>query len=367
MLLPERQTLTPYELWNGIKPGISSFHIFGSKCFVHVQSAKRGKLDNVATEMIFLGYDENSKAYRCYNTSTYKVVISRDVRFGTAAKQGNEIMIDLGERQKTSHDEERRDENATLQGEKLKNDHEDSIDVYDSAEDEMATEVHESEEHDNQVQPVQRVSRRASKGIPAKRLIEEIHMVRDINEPRNYDEAIQSDERVQWYTSMQEEIEAHNHNGTWELVDLPPGKTAIGSKWVFKVKTNVDGEIERYKARFVAQGFGEDYDEVFAPVVLHTTFRILLSVAAKRRMLVHHFDAKTAFLNGKLKETIYMKQPPGFDDENTKVCLLKKNIYGLKQAARSWNTTLHKVLMDAGFQQSYNDCTQRILMMNLVT
>lgn len=102
-------------------------------------------------------------------------------------------------------------------------------------------------------------------------------MVREMNEPKNYNEAINSNEHIQWLTAMQEEIEAHEHNGTWELVDLPPGKTAIGSKWVFKVKTSADGELQRYKARFVAQGFlqkyGEDYDEVFAPVVLHTTFR----------------------------------------------------------------------------------------------
>lgn len=183
------------------------------------------------------------------------------------------------------------------------------------------------------------MSQRSNKGIPPKRLIDEMNMVREMNEPKNYSEAIQGDERVQWLTAMQEEIEAHQHNGTWELVDLPPGRTAIGRKRVFKVKTSADGEVQRYKARFVARGYsqkyGEDYDEVFAPVVMHTTFRTLLSVAAKRKMLVHHFDAKTAFLNGKLKETIYMKQPEGFDGDDSKVCLLKKSIYGLKQAARS--------------------------------
>lgn len=109
---------------------------------------------------------------------------------------------------------------------------------------------------------------------------------------------------------MQEEIEAHKINGTWELVDLPVGKTPIGGKWVFKAKLGANGELQRFKARYVAQGFsqkyGEDYDEVFAPVVLHATFRTLLSVAAKRGLEVHHLDAKTAFLNGKLSETILL-------------------------------------------------------------
>lgn len=345
--------ITPYERWNGIKPGINEFHIFGSKCFVHVLPAKRGKLDNVAIEMIFLGYDENSKAYRCYNTTTRKVVISRDVRFGTSALIDNEISINLDSTKKDDCIEE-----SAVQ-EEQSSDHEESVDSHDV--------FFEAEEETDQgekrnVEPVQqaiRVSQRSNKGIPPRRFIDEINMIREMNEPKNYNQAINGDERIQWLTAMQEEIEAHEHNGTWELVDLPPGKTAIGSKWVFKVKTSADGELQRYKARFVAQGFlqkyGEDYDEVFAPVVLHTTFRALLSVAARRNMIVHHFDAKTAFLNGKLNETIYMKQPRGFDHDDTRVCLLKKSIYGLKQAARSWNTALHKVLVEAGFQQSYND------------
>lgn len=116
-----------------------------------------------------------------------------------------------------------------------------------------------------------------------------MHMMREINEPKNYNEAIQSDEKVEWLTAMQEEIESHQRNGTWEIVSLPAGKTPIGCKWVFKVKTSASGELERYKARFVARGFsqkyGEDYDEVFAPVVLHTTFRTLLSIASKRKQL----------------------------------------------------------------------------------
>lgn len=360
--------MTPYERWNGTKPGIESFQIFGSKCFVHVSPAKRGKLDDVAVEMIFLGYDHNSKAYRCYNAETRKVVISRDVRFGKPITS-NEISIDLSAKSKVSDAEVEQNESPSVQEEQANaqvhdeslNCHDSTISDYATAEEEIDSDdtIVNQNEDDEEVQPARRVSQRSNKGIPPRRLIDEINMIREMNEPKSYSEAIQGDERVQWLTAMQEEIEAHEHNGTWELVDLPPGKTAIGSKWVFKVKTSADGEVQRYKARFVARGYsqkyGEDYDEVFAPVVMHTTFRTLLSVAAKRKMIVHHFDAKTAFLNGKLKETIYMKQPEGFDGDGSKVCLLKKSIYGLKQAARSWNTALHKVLIEAHFKQSYND------------
>lgn len=169
-----------------------------------------------------------------------------------------------------------------------------------------------------------------------------------------------SDQKEHWLTAMQEEIESLNKNKTWELVDLPKGKSIIGSKWIFKVKDNPNNNVNRYKTRLVAQGYsqkyGTDYDQVFAPVILHTIFRTLLSVAAKRKLHVHHLDAKTVFLNGKLNEIFCMTQPPGFNSEDeSKVCLLKKSIYGLKQAARSWNNTLHNILIQAKFQQSYND------------
>lgn len=81
--------------------------------------------------------------------------------------------------------------------------------------------------------------------------------MREIIEPKTYDEAIESDERELWLTAMQEEIESHESNSTWVLVDLPSGKTAIGGKWVFKAKTGMNGEVIRYKARYVAQGFSQ--------------------------------------------------------------------------------------------------------------
>lgn len=98
-----------------------------------------------------------------------------------------------------------------------------------------------------------------------------------------------------------------------------------------------------------------DYDEVFAPVVRQTTLRTLLSVAGARKMTVVHFDVKSAFLHGELKETIYMRQPPGFEEGGNLVCKLKKSIYGLKQAANVWNNTLHNVLCNGGFEQSSAD------------
>ena len=142
---------------------------------------------------------------------------------------------------------------------------------------------------------------------------------------------------------------------------ITKGAKAIGNKWVFKIKCNENGEISKFKARLVAQGFsqryGVDYDEVFAPVVKQATIRTLLTIAGENNLLVKQFDFKTAFLNGDIKETIYMKQPKGFviDGEKEKVCKLNKSLYGLKQAAKWWNDKINSIIVKIGFIQSDAD------------
>lgn len=240
-------------------------------------------------------------------------------------------------------------------------------DEFFSADEESDVDSDENEEltaGDNSlvVPVVKRESSRSTKGNPPKRLIEEINFVNDaVIEPKNLKQVMASNQKNQWIDAMKDEMESLRSNGTWDLCELPKDRTAIGSKWVFKKKTSPDGTVKSFKARLVAQGFsqkfGSDYDLVFAPVVRQTTFRLLLSIAAKENFHVRHFDAKTAFLNGELKETIFMKQPPGFVEEGKEnhVCLLRRSIYGLKQSARIWNKAIHQVLLDAGYTQSKND------------
>ena len=139
-------------------------------------------------------------------------------------------------------------------------------------------------------------------------------------------------------------------NHTWDLVELPEGKNVVGSRWVFKVKHNADGTVERFKARLIAQGYSQsqrvDYQEVFSPVVRYSSIRALLALANVRDWEVHQMDVKTAFLQGDLDEEIYMKQPDGYIDKDkpNHVCKLKKSIYGLKQAARCWNIAIDTFL-----------------------
>lgn len=110
---------------------------------------------------------------------------------------------------------------------------------------------------------------------------------------------------------MDAELQSHKENGTWELVLLPEGKRTIGLRWVFKLKRNEKGNIVKHKARLVAQGFnqryGVDYLDVFASVTRHETFRAMLTVGGKNDMALHHFDVRTAYLNGTVDEEIYKR------------------------------------------------------------
>ncbi|KXJ71119.1 hypothetical protein RP20_CCG021438 [Aedes albopictus] len=199
-----------------------------------------------------------------------------------------------------------------------------------------------------------RRSNRVNKGVPPERYsaTSKFACPQPV-EPRSYKEATTGAESAKWIAAMKDELVSHEENKTWNLVKLPPGKKAIGCRWIYKRKLDEHGRLSSYKARLVAQGhsqrFGLDYDEVFAPVAKQVTFRTLLTIASRRNMLVKHVDVKTAYLNGDLKETVYMKLPPGVAAEPDEVCLLRKSLYGLKQSAHMWNRKLDETLRQMGF------------------
>jgi hypothetical protein len=160
---------------------------------------------------------------------------------------------------------------------------------------------------------------------------------------------------------MQSEIDAVEKNCTWELADLPRGHSVITLKWVFKLKRDESGAIVKHKARLVARGFvqreGIDFDDTFAPVAGMESVRLLFALAAQEGWRVHHMDVKSAFLNGDLKEEVYVHQPPGFaiPGKEGKVLCLRKALYGLRQAPQAWNAKLDSTLKGMGFEQSLHE------------
>jgi Reverse transcriptase (RNA-dependent DNA polymerase) len=146
-------------------------------------------------------------------------------------------------------------------------------------------------------------------------------------------------------------------------VSLPPGKKAVGCKWVFTVKQNPEGKIERYKARLVAKEYSQtydiDYDETFASIAKMSTVRTLISMVVNGGWKLYQLDVKNIFLHGNLMEEVYMEIPPGFGTAQTvgKVCKLKKSLYGLKQSPRPWFDRFKNVIISLDYQQINADHT----------
>lgn len=333
--------VTPYELWYGSKPNVRDFRVFGCAAFAHVTSSLRQKLDSKAIKVRFLGYSKQSKGYRLLDESRNRFFTSRDVIF-------NEFDFDCTDLC-CSQPVEKLDVNS------------DTVDT-------------SSNTHESTVQSQRRSSAR-ERHPPTRYGIDEFvtaiasesadthtaFIAGDILEPTSLEEATNSEHAHQWKAATNKEYQSLVDNNTWSLVELPKGENAIGCKWVFKVKRNSDGKVDRFKARLVAKGYaqryGVDYDETFAPVVRYSSIRAILAHAVQNDLMVHQMDVETAFLNGELNEDVYMLQPAGFEEagKESMVCKLEKSLYGLKQSPRCWNHAFNSFMDEIGFQQNDAD------------
>jgi len=151
---------------------------------------------------------------------------------------------------------------------------------------------------------------------------------------------------------MDEELKSLKENDVWDVIPRPAGRKIVASRWVYKAKGNAQGEVERYKARLVAKWFsqilGQDYNEIFAPMVRYDSLRRLLSSSACKGWRPRQLDVRTAFSYGILKEEVYMDLPEGSRLDGM-VAKLKRCIYGLKQSPREWSYPLVDYLGPFGF------------------
>lgn len=386
----------PFEIWEGKKVDINQFEVFGSEAHVLIPGQKRKKLDQKTEVLLFMGYSDESKALRFLNKDKMKIVISRDYKIvksnpktvqrvhdiqrqkyvsknvGSVQNKSEAVEVSLSKNQVEEIDEVltfnemsilNDDEYYSADDEVLiQNEEEDNISISSDSSDitviPLLSETNDLTLIADEPIPLRR-SNRPNLGVLPQRYV---NLVKNA-EPSTYKQALKCEDKENWINAMNEEMKSLKSNNTWKVVPLPEGRKAIGCKWIYKIKHDANGEIVKYKARLVAQGFsqkyGVDYDEVFAPVVRQSTLRMFLTMAGSKNYKIKHYDIKTAFLNGDLEEVIYMRQPPGYEVNNNKnevlVCKLQKSLYGLKQAARCWNSKLFDVLKQEGFVQGHAD------------
>ncbi|KAK1648420.1 hypothetical protein QYE76_066225 [Lolium multiflorum] len=429
---------TPYELLTGNKPNVTYIRVFGCKCLVKNNKGKLGKFETRSIEGIFVGYAENSHAYRYYNRSSGTIEVSCDVVFlednGSQVEQvvpcvaGNDDdpssaikHMGIGHiRPMEVHNDDQDDgvdvsstpqvEPSSTQAEPSSATQEPSSTQDESQFEEQEEDPHSMEQdhdddhetssthdqaqviphdqvlardefidHEGTVRKIKAATRASdmkvdqvlgsiSRGVVTRRhhalLITycQHHAFVSSFEPLKVHEALVDPD---WVIAMQEELECFTRNEVWSLVERPKDHriNVIGTKWVFKNKQDENGIVIRNKARLVAQGFaqieGMDFEDTFAPVARLEAIRLLLAFASFHNFKLYQMDVKSAFLNGPLKETAYVAQPPGFEDpcRPNHVYLLHKALYGLKQAPRAWYEFLRDFLLHDGFCMGTVDST----------
>jgi hypothetical protein len=355
----------PNDIWNypeDTRSKRDNLEIFGSVCYILPGYERRPKLDQPGIRSLFLGIDDNGYVVLRLDSQTAAIEVARTAIFSDAFLNTEEIFkLRLNERypETSNPDPDFQDPVHQTVG-AIPN--EKSVSVGEVS---LSQRVGE-----NNVALAQRTNSRPKRkaailGENTRRSMEIISeeyalmhiyalMHMDESEPRNVKEAMSD---PNWTRSMKEELGSLSNNGTWELVDeIPEGKKPIPCMWIWKLKRNPDGGIERYKSRLVALGNHQnhllDYDETFSPVLHRSSLRYLLNIAARLNLELWNMDVDTAFLNSYLEdEEIFMRQPPGFEDPDKPhaYCRLIKSIYGLKQANRVWNQNIDGFLVDCGF------------------
>nr|KAJ0197577.1 hypothetical protein LSAT_V11C700367030 [Lactuca sativa] len=270
---------SPYELWKGRKPNLDYLKMWGCVAYYRTPDPKRIKLGARANKSLFIGYAHNSKAYRLLDTESGVVVESRDVEFFEDSFSRDEEKFNHTKPTKILPpppivEEPRRTTRARI--EKSFGDNFYSYLV---------------------------------EGTQNKVMREVTFAINLDDDPKTFTEAMTSRDAPLWKEAINDEMDSI-------MVDLPKGRKPIGSKWIFKRKYHPDGSISAYKARLVAKGYrqreGIDYFDNYAPVARMSSIRILIAISTLKGLYIHQMDVKTTFLNGYLKEDIYLEQPEGF-------------------------------------------------------
>ena len=372
-IIRDSEEKSPYEHIYGKAPDLNKLQSFGSICYVHVPKAKRlkGKLMDSGIRCRFLGYGdddsllEHKLGYKLLRELDRKIIFSPDVTF----PENSEITfleepVDV-DKFYSSLDKDQEDTVNNSKGHEVDSDDEmaepKEIDPYKKLDDAISLGHIETRQPNNtskvSIESLVNLCRNTELSI-SQFMCMSAAMHDDC--PRTYQEAIQSKDKDGWKEAMDAEMSQMKRFDTWDIKAKPKDVNAVKSKWVFTKKYDRHGNVKKLKARFVAKGFsqieGIDFVETYAPVLKFKSMRTLAAICAQLKLTAYQDDVPSAFLQGDLKETVWMSQPEGYNSKDSnEFCLLNKTIYGLKQSPREWNEVIHKFLIECGFIQSLAD------------
>ncbi|KAJ0577826.1 putative RNA-directed DNA polymerase [Helianthus annuus] len=342
---------TPIEVWSGEKPDVEDLRVFGSITYGLTPAQLKHKFEPTSTKCILIGYFSRVKTPKnshLWDLSTLDMLLGLTNDLSTPSdSQNQQTTIPNVTAGQNSHDTSNQD----------------VISQHHSTEGSQSQTVGDAAEGivDSNSPPLR--TRSLNDVYEATSPMEDYlvcEFALSISDPMMYEEVILKKE---WQVAMTEEIKAIEKNETWMLVDPPSNRNIVGLKWLYKTKLGPDGKMLKYKARLVLKGYsqrkGVDFQDTFAPVARFETIRTVLAAAAHQGWMIFQLDVKSAFLNGRLEEEIYVEQPKGFEvkGQENKVYRLHKALYGLKQAPRAWYSRIDTYFTGHGFARSNNEPT----------
>ena len=384
---------TPLEVWCGHKLDISHLQEFGSPVWI-LNEGQLTKLQPRSMKHTFVGFVDGPKAIKYYNVSTRQVCVSRNFQFPALSNPQTHTNMAATLLQDDSVQSE--GETTPIGTESVPNANENEIpnetNTMDTHPHESTTEGNKQKQKTAKNNEIRRSKRqkkthdyhllddpwadRDETGVMTGMIFSEMANMTSAervyatssepivtpDNPKNLSEAWQSLDWPDWEKAIQAKLDQLHKMGTWELVDPPEGHTPITNKWVLTKKYDKKGILQKYKARLVTHGYsqqlGMDYNDTFSPVVHLESIQTLLALAVTEDWEMQQMDVKGAYLNGMIKEQIYMEQPKGFDDGTGHIFHLIKSLYGLKQAGCEWNEELNKQLEFLGWKPTMVDpCT----------
>ncbi|KAL2247408.1 UNVERIFIED_CONTAM: Retrovirus-related Pol polyprotein from transposon RE1 [Sesamum indicum] len=349
---PSLHWKSPSEILHNRPSSYANLKTFGCLCFVSNVTPYKNKFDQRAFRCIFIGYIPGQKGYKLYDLDNHVVLVSRDVVFHEHIFPYHSLTTSVSQSVPVPN---------PIPDSPISPNTDSSLPPTNSTDINISnapTPAHLPSPSVSALRRSQRHTRHptwlsdfhchftsSSPTNPSFALstshVELLAALSTVHELRTY---LQVQGKVKWEQAMQDELNALEQNETWDVVDLPPGQHAIGSKWVFKVKLRPDGTVDQYKARLVAKGYnqveGVDYFDQFSPVAKAVTVCLLFAVASSHSWPIHQIDINNAFLHGFLDEVIYMKAPDGYPISVGKVCRLKRSLYGYRRLGSGTSSLL---------------------------